>query len=144
MAMTERRALGWLAVTALLALAWLALPFAMGLLLGALLAFTLEPFYLALARRTHRPLTAVLTTVMAAAVVIVSAVAGFVSLFISRVADLAGATREALQPGGTLTMWVDAVGSWLTRVGFSPESVTTRLEEGAGAVASGSAAVAGS
>jgi len=87
---------------------------------------------------------AALATVMAAAVVIVSAVAGFILLFIARMSGLASAARDGLQPGGTLTAWVDAISGWLARVGVPPETLSSRLEAGAGAIASRSAAAAGS
>jgi predicted PurR-regulated permease PerM len=143
-AITERRALGWLAVAAVMAVSWLALPFATAILLGALLAFTLEGVYHRLARSTQRPFMAALTIVLASALVIVGALAGFGMLFITRMSDLASAARDELQPGGTLAAWVDAISGWLARVGISPESLNTRLEAGVGAIASRSAAVAGS
>ena len=52
---TEHRALGRLAVVALIAILWLARPFASALLLGILMAFTLDPLYTFLARRTDKP-----------------------------------------------------------------------------------------
>jgi predicted PurR-regulated permease PerM len=140
----ERRALGWVAVGAVVAIVWLALPFATALLLGALTAFTLEPVYEMLVRRTGRPFVASLTTVMASAVVLVGALASFVSLFVTRAVGLANTVREELRPGGALTAWVDAVTGWLGRFGVSTASVTARLEAGAGEIASRSAGLAGS
>ncbi|HEV2057061.1 MAG TPA: AI-2E family transporter [Methylomirabilota bacterium] len=142
--MNERQALGWLAVGALVALTWLVLPFVTGLLLGVLMAFTLQPIYAYLVRRTGRPFVASLTTVMASAVVIVGALAGFVSLFVTRAVGLANTVREELRPGGALTVWVDVVTGWLERFGISAASLTARLEAGAGEVASRSAGIAGS
>ena len=142
--MSERQALGWLAVGAVAATVWLALPFVTGLLIGTLLAFTLEPLYRYLARRTGRPFVASLTIVMASAVIIVGALAGFVSLFITRAVGLANTAREELRPGGALTAWVDGVTGWLDRFGISPASLTARLEAAAGEVAARSAALAGS
>ena len=52
-AVNERQALGWLAIAAVVAIAWLALPFVTGLLIGALMAFTLQPVYDA-PRAAHR------------------------------------------------------------------------------------------
>jgi predicted PurR-regulated permease PerM len=68
----------------LCAIAWLAGPFDRPFP-GALLAFTLEPVYQWLARRTQRPVMAAFATVIASAVWIVGALAGFVLLFIARV-----------------------------------------------------------
>ncbi|HEY4908578.1 MAG TPA: AI-2E family transporter [Methylomirabilota bacterium] len=142
--MNEQRALGWVAVGAVVAIGWLALPFATALLLGALMAFTLEPVYEMLVRRTGRPFVASLMTVMTSAIVIVGALAGFVSLFVTRAVGLANTVREELRPGGALTVWVDAVTGWLGRFGVSTASVTARLEAGAGEIASRSAGMAGS
>ena len=142
--MTQDRALGWLAVAAVLAIAWLAQPVAFGVLLGALLAFTLEPVYDMLVRRTGRPLAASLATVLATATVIVALLAGFVSLFVTRAIAFANNVREALSPGGALTAQVDAVSGWLGRFGISTASITSRLSAAAEGIATRLGAMAGS
>src|SRR5580698_6177871 len=43
--MTARGALGWLAIAAAVSIVWLTRPFVSALLLGALMAFALEPVY---------------------------------------------------------------------------------------------------
>ena len=70
---TPGRALAWLAAAALLVIAWLSHLFATGLLLGALMAFTLQPVYERLAHWSRRPLLASVTTVLATGLVIVAA-----------------------------------------------------------------------
>ena len=140
--MTSRRALGWLAVAAALAIIWLARPFVSALLLGALMAFTLEPAYAALARRTQRPFLASLTTVLVSGAVVGGALAGFVSEFVARAAEVASSVREGLRPGGVLSARLDAVSGWLAHVGISPSSLSERLEAGAGEIASQSARIA--
>jgi predicted PurR-regulated permease PerM len=140
---TERRALGWVAMAAVAAIAWLALPFFTGLLLGTLMAFSLEPLYGWLARRTRRPMLAALATVLIAAAVILGAVAGFVSVFVTRAVALANTVREELRPGGALAAWVDTVTGWLSRFGVSAENITDQLRAGAGEIASRSAGMAG-
>jgi predicted PurR-regulated permease PerM len=142
--MTQDRALGWLAVAAVFAIAWLAHPVAFGILLGALLAFTLEPIYDMLSRRTGSPFAASLTTVMATATVIVALLAGFVSLFVSRAIAFANEVREGLRPGGALTAQVDTVSGWLGRFGISTASITSRLAAAAEGIASRLGAMAGS
>ncbi len=134
--MTERQALGWLAVAALAAILWLALPFASALLLGVLMAFTVDPVYQWLARRMGKPILASLTTVLASAVIVAGATAAFVSLFVTRVVEFAVKVREELHAGGPLRTWVDATGGWLAHLGISTSSVTARLEAGAGEIAS--------
>ena len=133
--MTERQALGWLAVAALAAILWLALPFASALLLGVLMAFTVDPLYQWLARRMGTPVLASLTTVLASAVVLAGASAAFVSLFVTRVVEFAVEVREQLHTGGPLRHWVDTAGGWLAHLGISTSSVTSRLEAGAGEIA---------
>jgi predicted PurR-regulated permease PerM len=144
MPVTERQALAWLAVGAVLAIAWLALPFATGLLLGALLAFTLEPIYQKLVRLTGRPSLASLTIVITSGVIIVGALAGFVSLFVARAVVFANTVRAQLHAGGSLTAWLDAASRWLGRFGVSTASLSGRVEAGFGEIASRLAGIAGS
>jgi predicted PurR-regulated permease PerM len=140
---TPRRALGWCAVIAVAAILWLAHPFGTALLLGALLAFTLEPVDDWLATRTHRPVLASSITVIATAVIIIGALAGFVSAFVTHAVDFSAAVREQLQSGGPLNTWLTAVTGWLDRFGISAASITQHLQEGAGEIASRSATFAG-
>jgi predicted PurR-regulated permease PerM len=136
-------ALGWLAVAALLAIVALALPFATGILLGALLAFTLEPVYAALVKRSGRPVAASLTTIAAATVIILGALSAFVTRFVTRSVDLANAVRLQLHAGGKLSAWIDTALSWLGRFDISAASIASQLEAGAGEIASRSARIAG-
>ena len=140
---TPGRALAWLAAAALLIIAWLSHLFATGLLLGALMGFTLEPVYDRLARWSRRPLLASVATVLATGLVIVGAVVAFVSSFVTQAVALIAAAREGLKPGGALIGWLDAVTGWLGRFGISTENLRQRLEGAATEIASGSAAVAG-
>jgi predicted PurR-regulated permease PerM len=140
--MTEGRALGWLAVAAAAAIVWLAQPFASALLLGGLMAFTLDPIYIALARRTGRRWLAALTTVLVSAVVVGGALAAFVTLFVTRLVSFASAVREGLHAGGLLNTRMDAISGWLAHVGISIASLSERLEAGAGEIASQSARMA--
>jgi predicted PurR-regulated permease PerM len=140
---TEQRALAWLAALAIVAIGWLALPFATGLLLGAVLAFSLEPLYRRLVRRTGRPSLTSILLVIATGIVIVAAIAGFASQFVSRTVDVANAVREQLRDGGTLARWIDVATRWLGRFGISAASLTERLQSGLTGIASGVATVAG-
>jgi predicted PurR-regulated permease PerM len=141
---TARRALGWLALGAVLTIFWLALPFATGIVLGTLMAFTLEPLYTLLVRRSDRPVAASLITIVASTAIIVGALSAFVTHFVTRTVDLANTVRTQLHAGGELSNWVDGATSWLGRFGISTASITARLEAGAGEIASSSAAIAGS
>lgn len=140
--MSARTALGWLAAGAVLVMIWLALPFVTGILFGTLLAFTLEPLYAALVRRTGRPAAASWLTILVTTAVILGALAAFVTRFVSRMAGLANLLRSQLHAGGALSGWVDAGISWLDKLGIDAASVTAQLEAGAGTIASRSAAIA--
>jgi len=142
--MMQHRALAVLAAAAIVTIVWLALPFGTGILLGSLLAFSLEPLYRKLMRTFGRDFLAAFTVVLCTAVVIVGAIAGFATLFVTRAAQVANAGREALKQDGPLHAWVDTVTGWLSRFGISSDDVTSRLESGAGQIASSSAAIAGS
>ena len=139
----ERRALAVIALAATAAIAWIAHPFAAGLLLGALMAFTLEPVARHLERRTGRPVLARLSTVLVAGVLICGALLGFVSVFAARAVDWVSAARERLQDGGASNPWVGSALKWLSQFGVSTASIVSRLESGAGALAERSAAIAG-
>ena len=137
-------ALGWLALGAVIAILCLALPFATGILLGTLLAFTLDPLYDSLRRWTDRPVAASLITVFTSLLVLVGALSAFVTRFVTRVVALADALRTQLHAGAALGNWLDAVTSWFGRFGVSIDDLTSRLEAGAGEIASRSASIAGS
>jgi predicted PurR-regulated permease PerM len=141
--MTERRALAWLTAAALLAIAWLAHPFAAGLLLGALLAFSCEPLCRWLEVRFHRPRLAAVLTVLIAGVLICTAFLGFASVFIARAVQLSAAGVQSLKSGGALNQWLAGVTSGLDRWGIAQADVTSRLEAGAGDLAQRSASFAG-
>ncbi|MDP9066153.1 MAG: AI-2E family transporter [Pseudomonadota bacterium] len=141
-AMYQQRALGWLAAAAVVAILWLARPFASALLLGGLMAFTLEPVYALLARRTGKPFLASLATVLTSVVLLVGALSGFVTLFVTRAAAFSIVVREQLHAGGQLNAWLVAISGWLGHLGISTTSLTARLEAGAGQIASKFAATA--
>jgi predicted PurR-regulated permease PerM len=141
--MTKRAALGWLAVSAVVLICWLARPFAAGLLLGAVLAFTLEPVYAALVRWSGRPAVASLVTLLGSGALILGLVSGFASLFVARAVVLAKVVHDQVQPNGAIYTWIQSVADWLGRLGLSPQSVIERIEAGAGELASRSAAIAG-
>jgi predicted PurR-regulated permease PerM len=140
---TSRQVLAWLAGGAVVVIAWLVHPFATGLLLGALMGFTLQPVHARLARWSGRPTLASVAVVVAAGLAIVGSVVGFVSVFVTQAVALTGAVREELKPGGALATWVSTVTGWLALIGISPDAIVERLRAAAGDIASGSATVAG-
>ena len=83
-------------------IAWLAHPFATGLLLGALLGFTLQPIHDRLAQWSGRPTLMSVAVVLTAGLIIVGSVVGFISVFVTEAVAFAAAVREELKPGGAL------------------------------------------
>jgi predicted PurR-regulated permease PerM len=135
--------LGWLAVAAVAIIFWLARPFVMGMLLGALMAFTLEPLYEREVRSHGRPILWALTAVITTGVLVLAVAVGFVTLFVTRLAGFATDMRKALSPGGALAMSLGVASQWLSRHGLSISSLISRLENAAGEIASRSAVIAG-
>jgi predicted PurR-regulated permease PerM len=142
--LSTRAALGWLALAAVIGIIWLALPFATGILLGTLLAFTLDPVYGALVRRTGRPTAASLITIATSTLLIVGALAAFLTQFVTRTVGLANTLRAQLRSHGPLAQWIDTITGWLGRIGLSTDNLTDQLEAGAGEIASRSAQIAAS
>jgi predicted PurR-regulated permease PerM len=138
----ENRALEVCALLALAAVAWLTLPVAAGLLLGTLMAFTLQPFYEGLEARTGRPVLASLATVALSALAIIGAVGGFGSLFITRGVALTRSLLDALGPEGRLSDTVHSLTGLLSRVGLSVDYLTKELRDAASEIAGLSAAIA--
>ena len=132
----------WAAVVALVAIGWLAHSLATGLFLGALMGFALEPLYDMLRRGTGRPQLASVATVFIAALGLLGAVAGFVSLFVTRGVALAGSLATALGSGGSLNPWAHSAIALLARLGFSPQNLTDRVRDAATGIASQSASFA--
>ena len=135
-------ALGWLALAAIAIVIWLARPFVMGILLGAMMAFTLEPLYDREVRLHRQPVLWAVTAVIATGILVLALAAAFVTLFITRLAGFANELRTALKPGGPLVVSLDAASQWLSRHGLSISSLISRLENAAGEIASRSAVIA--
>ena len=97
----EMRALGLLALVAVGFVIRIALPVGVGLFLGALLAFTLQPLYGRLRSRRLGAGPAALICTLGATIFVTGAVAGFMALFITRGVTLALALPGLLGPGGS-------------------------------------------
>lgn len=137
------RSLGVLAFAAALVIVRLALPVGVGLFLGALLAFTLQPIYERLRSRGLGAGVAAFSCTLAATALVVAAVAATVSLFITRGVALVGALPMLLGPGGPVRAFVDATIAKLSPHHFDPAVVSAKLEEegmALGARAAGTAA----
>jgi predicted PurR-regulated permease PerM len=124
----ERRALGVLALVALAALVRLALPLGVGLFLGALLAFSLEPVYGWFRKRKVKAGTAALVCALGATVIVSSTVVGITTLLVTRGSALLMAFRERLAPGGTIRLFAEQELARLSSSHINAADVAQRLE----------------
>src|SRR6185295_14801354 len=60
----EHRALGWAAMIAVAAILWLVMPVGVGILLGAFLAFMVQPIFVRMSGRIGLPWAAVMTVMV--------------------------------------------------------------------------------
>jgi predicted PurR-regulated permease PerM len=139
----DRRALQFAALAALLILARLAMPLGVGLLLGALVAFVLQPFYDRL--RTHmRPAFAALICAVGSTLCVGIILFGLGYLIVDQGVDLLSQLPQAFAPGGTFH---DVTQHALARFHINPDDLLDKLRGAAieaGTKAAGvAAAVAG-
>ncbi len=133
---TELRALGVLALIALAALIRVALPVGVGLFLGALLAFTLQPIYGRLRSRHWSAGRAALACSLGALVIVTGIVTSLGVLFITRGIALAVTLPSLLGPGGA---WRESAVRHLSGIAalhFDANEISAKLQEGAIALGS--------
>jgi predicted PurR-regulated permease PerM len=124
----ERRAFGFLALVALAALVRLALPVGVGLFLGALLAFTLEPIYGWFRRKEMTATTAALVCALGATAIVSSTVLAITTLLVTRGIALLAALRALVAPGGAVRAFAEHTVTRLTSLNISAADVSQRLE----------------
>jgi predicted PurR-regulated permease PerM len=124
----ERRAFGVLALVAVAALLRLALPVGVGLFLGALLAFALEPIHTRLRRRNIGPGAAALACALGAAALISSTVLATTTLLVTRGGILLSSLQDRIAPGGSVRVLAERAMVRLTPSHVSAADVLERLE----------------
>ncbi|HEX7666492.1 MAG TPA: AI-2E family transporter [Polyangiaceae bacterium] len=137
---TQRKTIGVLALLALAVVAWIASPVAVGILLGTLMAFTMQPLYERWKTRM-RPSIAAVATVAAAAIGLVVAFGGLGWLFVDKGSALAKQGIDAINDAGGVNA-VAKVGHVTRRFGLPPEHIQERLRSAAGAAAERAASTA--
>ena len=140
-AVGERQALAWAALAAVAVIVWLVMPVGIGILLGTLLAFALQPLFERLQPRLGGRWAA-LTVVFGAVVVLAGTVGGLVWLLVSRAVALTQAWMASLGPGGPGGAVISAVGKLTIRVGVSPAELEERAHSLAETAAQGAASTA--
>jgi predicted PurR-regulated permease PerM len=138
----QQRALGVLAFGGFVLIAWLSSPVIIGILLGALIAFTLQPLYDSLARRTQRAWVAALLCVGAAGVGIAGVAAAIGYLLVSRGAGIAASVLASLGPDGAARAFIVKTSSRLPNQ-LHPGQLLGRLENAAAEIAQRAGFIAG-
>lgn len=137
----EHGALRWAAIAATLAIGWLVMPIGVGMLLGMLFAFVMQPAYIRLKPRIGST-AAAFGLVVGAGLALAGMVFGLGALFVTRGAELARRAIGLLGPdgsGGDILAWV---GRQTSRFGISADELPRRaraLAEGAAAKAAAEA-----
>ncbi len=137
----ERRALGWAAIAAVAAIFWIVMPVGVGILLGTLLAFALQPVFERLKPRLGARWAA-LTVVLATIVALAGSIGGLAWLLVSKATALTQDWIASLGPGGPGGAVVSAVGGLTGRLGVPAAELATRARALAESTAAGAATVA--
>ena len=138
----ERKALGIAAIAAIAAIVWGARPVGIGILLGMLIAFSLQPIYERIVRRTGRPALIALGCVIVSAAGMLVVMVGLSSLFIARGLVLVGSLIAALAPGGALRELAQRLSAHLGKLHVEPVEITAKLHDAAASLASRAAGIA--
>jgi len=135
----EAYALKVLALGALVTLLWIARPLGVGLFLGVLLAFTMQPIYGRLRTRQWSVGPAALVCALGPVLLIVLVLAGFMALVIRRGLMLLEEAPHVLEAGSPIHA---AAGRMMTLVHVDPDEGFVRLEAEAREIGSRAASIA--
>ncbi|MBK6692260.1 MAG: AI-2E family transporter [Myxococcales bacterium] len=124
----RHRALGVLAIVAALVLVRIAAPFGVGLFIGALLGFSLQPAYGALRRRHLSAGFSSLLCAVGAALVVSATLVGVMILFVSRGLRVLSALPDELGPQGSLGRFVTELTRMLTVMHTPVTDVSATLQ----------------
>jgi predicted PurR-regulated permease PerM len=141
LARSERYALGWAAAAAMAVVWWIVMPVGVGLLLGTLLAFVVQPIYerlIPVFGRRGAALVAVGVTAMS----LVATTGGLVWLLGAEGAGLARQLINALGPRGGGSRLITLFGHTTDRFGVTPEQLQDRLQGAAEGAAARAASLA--
>jgi len=138
----ERKALGVFAVAAIAAIVWIVQPVGIGILLGMLIAFTLQPFYERMVDRHGRHGLIALGCVMVSTIGLLAVVGGLSSLFITRGSVMAQVLIASLGPNGGVRAAGLRFAARLGPLHFQLDEITAKLRDAAADLASRGAAIA--
>ena len=138
----ERRALGLLAVAAIVAMVWVSHPVAIGIFLGTLNAFTMQPFYERIRANSKRSAYAAALSVAVSSAMITVALTGVSYLLVSRGRVLAVALIDSLSPGGKARAVVEQWAGRLAPMGIQTDDLLGKLRDAAAELTTRAAAIA--
>ncbi len=128
MARVERRTLAFCALCAAIVLVWVAEPFLVGILFGALTGFLLEPLHRRLIPRVGAK-GAALSTVVVASLGLAATTFGLGWLIVARGTILTRNILQEIGPGGAFTRLVNVLAARMRWLNVSAEDVTAKLRE---------------
>ncbi len=138
----KSRALSWLALGAIAALAYMAIPLGAGLFLGALVAFTLQPIYVKLCARGMGVTVAAALCALATTLVIAVCMALLGALVVSRGLAFANAVPGYVAPGGAVTRFTEGWASALVPLHIRPALLEKAVQDQALSLGSSATTVA--
>jgi predicted PurR-regulated permease PerM len=121
----QRRALGVLAIAAFLTFCWIAMPVGMGLFLGCLLAFTIEPLHHRLSAKLGRPTLAAVLCSLGCTLAIAGTIAALGYALASQSAAVVNYLGDATQSS------FGPISRLLRRAHLDPGDIGARIREGA-------------
>jgi predicted PurR-regulated permease PerM len=131
----EHAALGWAAVIASVILVWLVSPIGVGIMLGAFLAFMVQPIFQRFEPRLGRRWSA-LATVVLSIFAVAAALGGLGWLLVDRGTVLAGQLIAAFRPGGFADDALGSIAALTERLGVSRDDLDRRAHDFAASAAS--------
>jgi predicted PurR-regulated permease PerM len=137
----ERRALSWAAIAAVVTIAWIVMPVGVGVLLGTLLAFALQPVFERLKPRMGERWAA-LAIVAATILAVAGSIGGLAWMLVSKGASLTRDGIASLGPDGPGAVVISTVGRLTSRLGVPPDELATRARALAETAAAGAASIA--
>jgi predicted PurR-regulated permease PerM len=138
----EHRALAVAAALAVGVIFWIAMPVGIGILLGALLAFSLQTTFDRIVARTRRPALTAIGFVVGVATSLLLAFGALSWLLVTRGLILAQKVVVSLGPGGGLRGLMERVSGRLSHLGLPADDVSSRLSAAVADIATRAAAVA--
>ncbi len=137
----EHRALGWSALLAVGVILWIVMPVGVGIFLGTLMGFAMQPLFERFKARLRPPLAA-LVTVLIVTVAIIATAGGLGYLFVTKGVSLTRDLLAELGPGGSASGFVEKITAGAASLGFSSKIITAKLREGAAGAAERAAGIA--